>query len=85
LNIPAKTTIKPGELKMALALINQLGSSFNIAKYKDTYADSLMKLIKTKAKGKKIEVPHLRVVHSKAKDLMSQLKASLEDKRKKAS
>jgi DNA end-binding protein Ku len=85
LNIPAKTAIKPGELKMALALINQLGSSFNIAKYKDSYADSLLKLIKIKAKGKTIAVPHLRVVHNKAKDLMSQLKASLEDKRKKAS
>jgi DNA end-binding protein Ku len=85
LQIPAKTTIKPGELQMAIALINQLSSTFNIAKYKDNYTNTLLKLIKTKAKGRKIEAPHLRVVHSKAKDLLSQLKASLGDKKKKAS
>ena len=85
MQIPAKTTIKPGELQMAIALINQLSSTFNIAKYKDNYTNTLLKLIKTKAKGRKIEAPHLRVVHSKAKDLLSQLKASLGDKKKKAS
>jgi DNA end-binding protein Ku len=85
LQIPAKTTIKPGELQMAIALINQLSSTFNIAKYKDNYTNTLLKLIKTKAKGRRIEAPHLRVVHSKAKDLLSQLKASLGDKKKKAS
>jgi len=85
LNIPVKTNIKPGELQMAIALINQLSSPFNISKYKDNYADTLMKLIKSKAKGRKIEATHLRIVHSKAKDLLTQLKASLEDKKKKAS
>lgn len=85
LKIPHQLTIKPGELKMAMALINQLSSPFKIAKYKDTYTDTLMKLIKTKAKGRKIEAPHLRVVHNKAKDLLSQLKASLDDKKRKAS
>jgi DNA end-binding protein Ku len=85
LNIPSKTDIKPGELKMAISLINQLATPFNIAKYKDTYSDELMKLILAKAKGKKLEVPHLRVVHNKEKDLMSQLKASLTVKKKKAS
>lgn len=85
LNIPGKESIKPPELKMATALIEQLTAPFNIAKYKDNYTDELLKLIHAKAKGKKVEAPHLRVVHSKAKDLMSQLKASLETKKKKAS
>lgn len=84
LTIP-KLTSKPGELKMALSLIDQLTEKFDISSYKDTYADKLMKLIKAKAKGKKVAVPHMRVVHSKAKDLMSQLKASLETKKRKAS
>jgi DNA end-binding protein Ku len=44
-----------------------------------------MKLISAKAKGKKIEAPAMRVVHSKSKDLMAQLKASLETKKRKAS
>lgn len=77
---------KPAELKMAIALIDQLSSTkFDISKYKDTYSDELMKLIEAKAKGKKIPVPTMRVVHSKSKDLMEQLKASLETKKKKAS
>lgn len=77
---------KPAELKMAIALIEQLTSSkFDISKYKDTYSDELMKMIHAKAKGKKIEAPTMRVVHSKSKDLMEQLKASLETKKKKAS
>lgn len=84
LNIPSLTS-KPNELKMALALIEQLTEPFDISAYKDTYHEKLMKLIKAKAKGKKVPVPHMKVVHSRAKDLMSQLKASLETKKRKAS
>ncbi len=85
LNIPLRSTIKKEELKMATALIGQLTSPFNIAKYKDTYSEELMKLIKSKVKGKHIPSPTMRVVHSQAKDLMAQLKASLNTKKKKAS
>jgi DNA end-binding protein Ku len=77
---------KPAELKMAIALIDQLSSpKFDISQYKDTYAEELMKLIEAKAKGKKLPEPTMRVVHSKSKDLMEQLKASLDTKKKKAS
>jgi DNA end-binding protein Ku len=85
LDIPGKSTIKPAEMKMALALIDQLTTKFNISKYKDTYKDELLKLIQAKAKGKKLTPSPLRVVHSKSKDLMSQLKESLSAKKKKAS
>jgi len=80
LNIPSTKEVKPGELKMALALIDQLTGKFDISKYKDSYTESLMKVIKAKAKGKKPEVPQMRIVHSNARDLMSQLKASLDKK-----
>lgn len=76
------TKSKPAELKMAIALINQLSSEFDISEFKDTYSADLLKLIKDKAKGKKIQVPHMRVVHSRSKDLMEQLKASLGKKEK---
>ncbi len=85
LSLPAKAAIKPGELKMAVSLINQLSGKFNISKYKDNYSSQLLKLIKAKSKGAKINAPHLKVVHNKTKDLMSQLKASLQTKNKKAS
>jgi DNA end-binding protein Ku len=76
---------KAAELKMAIALIDQLSGPFDISKYKDTYSEELMKLIEAKAKGKKLVTPKLTIVHSKSKDLMEQLKASLENKKKKAS
>lgn len=86
LEIPSTASIKPNELKMAISLINQLSGKFDITKYKDTYTAQLLKFIKAKAKGNKsAQVSHLKVVHSKAKDLMSQLKASLNAKPKKAS
>lgn len=71
------TKSKPQELKMATSLINQLTEKFDIKQYKDTYSTELLKLIKNKAKGKKIPVPHMKVVHSRSQDLMDQLKASL--------
>ena len=85
LDLPKKTEIKPAELKMAISLIDQLSKKFDISSYKDTYTEQLLKLIKAKLKGAKPAAPHLRVVHNRATDLMSQLKASLKGKTKKAS
>ena len=85
LDLPKKTEIKDGELKMAVSLINQLTHKFDISKYKDKYSAELLKLIKAKAKGIKPKETKLKVVHSKTKDLMEQLKASLNTKHKKAS
>lgn len=73
---------KPSELKMAMQLIDQLSAKFDISKYKDTYSEKLLKLIKAKAKGKPIKQSPLRLVHSTSRDLASQLKASLSTKRK---
>ncbi len=84
LSLPSNTEVKPAEMKMAVTLIDQLTGKFDISKYKDTYNDELLKLIKAKASGKKIKVPQMKVVHSKTKDLMDQLKASLDVKRKKS-
>lgn len=84
LDLPGSTS-KPAELKMAISLIDQLTDKFDIDKYKDTYSNELMKLIKAKSKGKKIVQPKMRVVHSKSDDLLDQLKASLSGKKKKAS
>ncbi len=89
LTLPPKSSIKPAELKMAVSLIDQLTGKFDISQYKDTYTAQLMKLIKAKAKGAKIKEPHMKIVHSRTTDLMSQLKQSLgvstKSKRKKAS
>ncbi|MFI5124263.1 MAG: hypothetical protein ACHQDF_02995 [Chitinophagales bacterium] len=72
-------------MQMAQALISQLTGKFDISKYKDGYADELLRLIHAKARGKKPAPPAMRAAHNKSKDLMSQLKASLSVKKKKAS
>lgn len=84
LKIP-EIKIKPAEMKMATELINQLTGEFDISKYKDTYTEKLLKIISDKAKGRQKAIPAMKVVHSKSKDLMAQLKASLGTNRKKAS
>jgi DNA end-binding protein Ku len=71
------TKSKPAELKMAVSLINQLTKPFKIDEFKDEYSGKLMKLITAKSKGKPLPVTQMKVVHSKTKDLMEQLKASL--------
>ena len=81
LNLPSAKS-KPTELKMAVNLINQLTSPFDITKYKDDYTEKLLKIIKAKSKGKAVPFTPMKVVHSKTKDLMEQLKASLSTKRK---
>ncbi len=85
LELPAASTVKANELKMAISLVNQLSGKFEVSKYTDTYTAELLKLIKIKAKGGKTKAPQMKVVHSKAKDLMAQLKESLESKSKKVS
>ena len=77
--------IKLAEMNMAVQLIDQLTTNFDIARYKDTYNDKLMKLIMAKAKGKKTTEPKMEVVHSRSLDLMEQLKESLDSSKRKAS
>lgn len=80
LDVP-KSKAKPAELKMAMALIDQLTTPFDVSKFKDTYTAELLKLIrekaKTKGKPRKKAYPKLKVTHRKSEDLMTQLKASL--------
>jgi DNA end-binding protein Ku len=70
-------TIKPAEMKMAVQLIEQLTTEFDISRYKDTYTEKLLKLIKAKSKGKKPVTTEMKIVHSRSRDLMAQLKESL--------
>lgn len=79
LDLPGNSSIKPSELKVAKALIEQLTAKrFSIKKYKDTYRSELLKHIKAKAKGKESHEPKFKIVRSNARDLMAQLKKSLE-------
>lgn len=84
LNVPS-VKIKPAEMNMAIQLIESLTTEFDISNYRDTYNEKLLKLIMAKAKGKKMTAPKMEVVHSKSRDLMAQLKESLNAPKRKAS
>ena len=84
LNIPAGKAPKADELKMAEQLIKSLATAFDPSKYKDTYNADLLKIIKQKAKGKKVKLTEQKQPEGKATDLMAMLKASLEKSKKKA-
>ena len=79
--IPTDITISKKELDMAMSLIDQLTDKFEPAKYKDTYKDDLIKMIKEKAKAKDGEkpapAPRKRKTAAAKDDLLDQLKASL--------
>lgn len=83
LKIPSGSAPKPAELKMAEQLIKSLATEFDTSKYKDTYNADLLKIIKQKAKGKKIKLAEVKAPEGKATDLMAMLKASLEKGKKK--
>ncbi|QDP84041.1 Ku protein [Chryseobacterium sp. SNU WT5] len=83
LKIPEQKIPKSGELKMAISLIEQTSKKFDPKAFKDSYADDLMKIIKKKAKGKKMKKAKETPTDSgKVVDLMAQLKASLEGSKK---
>jgi DNA end-binding protein Ku len=75
-------TVKEEELKLAQALISKLTEQeFDVSKFKDTYTEELMKLIKAKAEGKEVEIKEEKVPETK--ELVEALKASIESVKKK--
>ena len=70
------------EVAMAKSLIEQYTEEFDFEKYKDVYNEQLLKIIEAKSAGKKTKVEKFEAKPTPAKDLMAQLKASLENKKK---
>lgn len=85
LDLPLNSDIKHKELDMAVSLIEQYSKEFDLSGFTDAYNDELMKVIENKAKGKTTKIKKLETTPTKSQDLMAQLKASLDQKKKKAS
>src|SRR4051812_48165381 len=78
-SFPSDAGIRPQELQMATQLVENLSSAFDPSKYTDDYHDNLMKIIKAKMKGKKIDVAEPEEREStQVVDLMARLQESLE-------
>ena len=84
ISFPSGEGLRPQEMQMAQQLIANLAEPFEAAKYTDDYRANLMRIIKAKMKGKKIEVraPAAEPEESQVIDLMSRLKESIEQGRK---
>jgi DNA end-binding protein Ku len=79
LSFPSADLVRPQELKMAAQLVANLAEPFQPEKYTDDYRANLMKVIRAKMKGQKIEIEEPAAPEStKVIDLMSRLQASLE-------
>src|SRR5687767_1452798 len=78
---PKSTGIRPGEMNMALQLIDSLSAKWEPEKYTDEYRDNLMKVIQGKLKGKKPKLQERETPQTAdVVDLMARLRASLEGK-----
>ncbi|RZK55014.1 MAG: Ku protein, partial [Pedobacter sp.] len=76
--------ISKKEMDVGLALIKQYSSDFDIAAFKDTYSDELLKIIKAKAKGKRAVVKKLKPQKATSDNLYDQLMQSLGGNKKRA-
>ncbi|MEX0779845.1 MAG: Ku protein [Balneolales bacterium] len=85
LNLPKDIDLDNKQLDMAIQLIDQYTTEFDISAYKDSYTEELHNLIKQKMEGQEPELPKMEAAPTKSKDLMAQLKASLEQKKQKVS
>lgn len=79
LDFPANQGIRKPELEMAKALVNSLAAEWAPEKYSDQYLENLMRIIKGKAKGRKVtleagETPR----KGEVVDLMERLRRSLD-------
>jgi DNA end-binding protein Ku len=74
---PKKARVSKQELEMAQQLIDSFSGAFKLEKYKDTYRDALLEIIKRKRKGEEVHVEP-EEEKEEVPDLMAALRASVE-------
>jgi DNA end-binding protein Ku len=78
MEFPTSAGVRPQELQMAEQLIENLSAKFDPTKYVVDYRANLMKIIRAKLKGKKVETPKPAAREStEVIDLMARLQESL--------
>jgi DNA end-binding protein Ku len=84
LNLPEIGTSNKKEMDMAVQLIEQLTSPFEPQAYKDTYTEEIKEIIEQKSKGRLVHAKSEKPKYTKVHDIMSLLKASLDNQKKPA-
>ena len=83
---PRRTKVDQRELKMAGEMIDSLRTSFEPKRYRDTYREALLKVIKAKQKGEVREAPAEEApAEEPTTDLLEALRASVEASKKRES
>ena len=85
IKVAQKSSLKPHEITLAMALIKQMTGSFKPQQFHDTYVEELMAIITAKAEGKKPKPKGKKPVNTQAKNLMITLQQSLKRARLKKS
>jgi len=81
--VPSKLpAVSARELDLATGLIESLAGDWKPSKYKDTYTDALMAVIKRKQKGEDVHVAPEAEADEAPPDLMDALRASMEAMKK---
>jgi DNA end-binding protein Ku len=84
LHFPARADVRKQELELAKSLVGSLAADWDPSKYTDQYRDNLMKIIRGKAKGRKVALEAGEPARpAKVVDLMERLRQSLEQRKKK--
>jgi DNA end-binding protein Ku len=81
---PARLRGNSKELKIAEQLIDNLTVAWDPKRYKDTYRNEVLRLIRRKAKGETIAVEEPEEERAGVTDLMEALRASLESGKRSA-
>src|SRR5207248_2700679 len=72
-------SVSKREVDMAAQIIESLTSEWDPSRYRDTYREDVLKLLKKKAEGKEIVVEEPEEEQGQVLDLMAALEASLEE------
>jgi DNA end-binding protein Ku len=83
LKIPKSAEVSKKEVEMAIDLIDKMKGTFSPKSLHDSYTEKLMKVIKAKAKGEKLQKLPEPPKPTEPADLVAQLRASLENHRAK--
>ena len=78
---PGSVKVAKAELEMATTLIEQFRTSFDPAKYDDTYREALCKIIEAKRKGRTVNAAPVEE-EEQPTDLLAALRASVEAAKK---
>ena len=78
LDLPARTSTRDHrELELALRLVETLAHDWDPTRYKDTYRDALLEVIRSKAAGKPVRAASAERAPAKVTSLVKALEASL--------